>query len=399
MDRDEPLRVGLVGVGVGANQLLPALTTNRHIRFVAAADVRQDALERLAREFSVRTYPSVEALCDDRDVEAVWIATPNHLHAPHVIAAAERGKHVIVSKPMAITLDEAMAMNAAAERHRVKLLAGHTQSMAPTIRRMAELVRSGELGKLGMLHTWHYTDWMYRPRLPAELDTALGGGPVFRQASHQVDIVRAIAGGVVKSVRAMVVQLDPERGAPGAYTAYLEFADGTPATIVYSGYGHFGMTELLDAGGRGAIDPGARTTPMQAPTGAAEAAAKEALRYSGRPDTVEARAPGGPAGRQSGANSLGLFGLTLVTCALGDLRESPAGLFRYQRGERRELPVPDEPRGAAELEELYHAVRFGAPLVHDGRWGEATLEVCLAIHESARRGAEIVLARQTAQPA
>ena len=97
-------------------------------------------------------------------------------------------------------------------------------------------------------------------------------------------------------------------------------------------------------------------------------------------------------------NSLGLFGLTLVTCERGDLRESSDGLVMYRRGQRTDVPVEDELRGAAELEELYQAVRFGAPIVHDGRWGEATLEVCLAIHESARQGTEVQLQRQTALP-
>jgi phthalate 4,5-cis-dihydrodiol dehydrogenase len=410
----EPLRVGLAGVGVGASQLLPALTTSPHISLIAAADVRPDALKQFAREFGVRTYASVEALADDPRVETVWVATPNHLHAQHVIAAAERGKHVIVSKPMAITLDEAGAMNAAARRYGVKLLAGHTQSMAPTIRKMAELVHNGELGDLGMLHTWHFTDWMYRPRLPAELDVNRGGGPVFRQASHQVDIVRYIAGGLVKSVRANVVQLDSGRGAPGAYTAYLEFEDGTPATIVYSGYGHFSMAELLG------------NEPPQSPfpvaprprTPAEEAAMKEALRYTGRrdppgndptlssPDSPasthtpplpgEGAVPPGTTGRS--ANSLGLFGLTLVSCERGDLRESADGLFLYQHGQLRLIAVADELRGAAELDEMYQAVRFERPIVHDGRWGEATLEVCLAIVESARTHAEVLLSRQTAVP-
>jgi phthalate 4,5-cis-dihydrodiol dehydrogenase len=245
--------------------------------------------------------------------------------------------------------------------------------MAPTIRRMAELVRSGTLGRLGMIHTWHYTDWMYRPRLAAELDTEQGGGPVFRQASHQVDIVRSIAARPVRSVRAMTVQLDPERGAEGAYTAFLEFADGTPATIVYSGYGHFAMGELL-GGSDGA-------SARVAADGRDEAARKEALRVQAE------TAPGG-------RNSLGLFGLTLVTCAGGDLRETAAGLALYRSGEVTPIAVPDEQRGAAELEELYQAVRFGAPLVHDGRWGAATLEVCLAIHESARTRGEVVLNRE-----
>jgi phthalate 4,5-cis-dihydrodiol dehydrogenase len=373
----QPLRIGLVGVGVGASQLLPALTSSPHIKLTAAADVRPAALEQFAREFGSQTFSTVEELCERGDVEVVWVATPNHLHAQHVIAAAERGKHVIVSKPMAITLDEASAMNAAAERNSVKLLAGHTQSMAPTIRKMADLVHSGELGKLGMLHTWHFTDWIYRPRLPAELDVSLGGGPVFRQASHQVDIVRYIAGGRVKSVRAQVVQLDVSRNAPGAYTAFLDFEDGTPASIVYSGYGHFSMGELLG-----------RSTNPQRETVEDEAAAKEAMRYSGATNN-----------QSRGGNSLGLFGLTLVTCERGDLRESPNGLFLYRHGEVEEIPVEDELRGAAELEELYQAVRFEKPIVHDGRWGEATLEVCLAIHESARNGAEVLLSRQTALPA
>ena len=93
-----------------------------------------------------------------------------------------------------------------------------------------------------------------------------------------------------------------------------------------------------------------------------------------------------------------MFGLTLVTCARGDLRESPSGLYLYQHGAVRPIPVADELRGAAELEELYQAVRFDTPIVHDGRWGEATLEVCLAIVESARTHADVQLSRQTALP-
>jgi phthalate 4,5-cis-dihydrodiol dehydrogenase len=360
----------LVGLGVGARQLLPALSTSGHGRLVAVADVRSAALEQAEHDFGVRTYASIEELSRDAEVEVVWVATPNHLHAQHAVAAADAGKHVIVSKPMAISLAETAAMNAAARRNGVQLLAGHTQSMAPTVRKMAALVASGELGKLGMLHTWHYTDWMYRPRLPVELDVSQGGGPVFRQASHQVDIVRSIAGKQVRSVRAMVVQLDADRGAPGAYTVYLEFEDGTPATIVYSGYGHFSMGELL---GRDVAAPSPRPSPTGT-GGADEATRKEALRNA-----------------MGGGNSLGLFGLTIVTCERGDLRESHDGLFVYQRGQRTEVKVQDELRGEAELRELHDAVRHGRPLVHDGRWGESTLEVCLSIHESARTQSEVLL--------
>ena len=127
---------------------------------------------------------------------------------------------------------------------------------------------------------------------------------------------------------------------------------------------------------------------------------KEALRYRGQ----EGSHSGDHANTERlattrrSANSLGLFGLTLVSCAGGDLRESPDGLFLYEHGTVRSIPVADELRGAAELEELYQAVRYERPIVHDGRWGEATLEVCLAIVESARTHAEVRLSRQTALP-
>src|SRR5579859_2941968 len=117
MHSADPLRVGVVGMGVGARQLLPALTQGGHIRLTAVADVRPGALEQLARDFGVETYASVEQLAESPNVEAVWVATPNQLHAEHTIAALDRGKHVIVSKPMAITLDESEAMNQAAERN------------------------------------------------------------------------------------------------------------------------------------------------------------------------------------------------------------------------------------------------------------------------------------------
>jgi phthalate 4,5-cis-dihydrodiol dehydrogenase len=339
------LRIGLIGVGTGARQLLPALTQHPEVRLTAAADVRQGALDTLPA--AVQTFSSAEAMCDANVVDAVWVATPNHLHAEHAVVAAQHKKHVIVSKPMAITIDEADAMIEAARRNNVVLLAGHTQGMAPTIRRMAEMVRSRELGALGMLHTWHFTDWMHRPRQPDEFDATRGGGPVFRQASHQVDIIRTIAGRQLHSVRAATLNLDPSREVPGAYSVFLEFDDGTPATIVYSGYGHFDMTAFL----RGDL-----------------------LRRS---------------------TSLGVFGMTTVTCERGDVRESPNGLLVYTPDGQREITVADELRGMAELDELYSAVHHGRAVTHDGSWGLATLEACLAIHTSSRTRQEVELKRQT----
>lgn len=380
----EYLRWGIAGIGAGASNLLEGFRRNPRARLVAAADIRADALEAFGREWGVETFTSVEAMCESPNVDAVWIATPNHLHAPHVIAAAERGKHAMISKPMALTLEECEAMNEAAERNGVKLLCGHSQGQLAPIVAMAELVQSGRYGRLGMVHSWNYTDWIYRPRMPYELDERSGGGVVFRQSPHHIDIVRLIAGGMVKSVRAQVMALDPRRPAPGAFVAYLEFEDGTPATIVYSGYGHFFTSEITFGRARMTGVVTAATTPEE------EAKLKEAERYS---------AQGAPAGEAGSEPRHTAFGLTIASCAEADIRQSPDGLWVYTRDGREEIPVPRERvRGEAELDEMYRAVVLGHRPVHDGRWGEATHEVTLAIIQSAREGREIRCTHQVPVP-
>src|SRR5439155_17326520 len=106
-------------------------------------DTRREALERFAGEYEGETFTSVEALCASPSVDVVYVATPNFLHGEHAIMAAEHGKHIIVEKPMALSVGQCQAMIAAAERNSVQLICGHTHSFNPPIRRMWELVRSG----------------------------------------------------------------------------------------------------------------------------------------------------------------------------------------------------------------------------------------------------------------
>ena len=80
--------------------------------------------------------------------------------------------------------------------------------------------------------------------MPHELVTEKGGGAVYLQAPHQLDVIRFVGGGMVRSLRGMVGNWVPSRPCDGAYTAYLEFEDGTPATAVYNGYAHFDTGEL-----------------------------------------------------------------------------------------------------------------------------------------------------------
>ena len=393
---NEVLRLGVAGLGVASTQILPPISTLPFIKITAAADTRTDALAKFREAYKGETFTSVEAMCASSNVDAVYVATPNHLHAQHAIAAANHKKHVIVEKPMALSIDECEAMNRAAEKNRINLLCGHTHSFDPPVRKIREIVKSGELGKLCMINTWNYNEFMYRPRMKHELATSRG--VVLNQGPHHIDIVRLIGGGMVRSVRAMTGIWDKARAYEGSYTCYLEFEDGTPVTLIYSGYGFFDTAELFSWVGEGGQhrDPETnlqvrrRLREVKSPE--EEERLKEGMRFGGQREGEFSHV-------WSGERRQPFFGFTLVSCERGDIRQTPDGLFIYGENEKREITLPAGRRGReAEIEELYDAVVHGRPVFHDGRWGAATLEVCLAMLESAEKRKEIFLSHQVPSP-
>src|SRR6266581_6200940 len=281
------LRVGVAGLGRAFTVMLPTLAADPRVELVAAADPRTDARQRFTADFGARTYPSLDELCADSDVEVVYIATPHQDHAVHVARAASRGKHVLVEKPMAITLDECRTMIDAAERAGTVLIVGHSHSFDRPILRTREIIASGAVGEVRMIAAQYYTDFLYRPRRPEELVTGRGGGVVFSQGAHQVDIVRLLGGGRVGSVRALTGAWDPARPTEGAYAALLTFADGAFASLVYSGYAHFDADEFCGGIGelgktKNASAYGAARRNLERATNAVEEAAlKQARNYGG----------------------------------------------------------------------------------------------------------------------
>jgi phthalate 4,5-cis-dihydrodiol dehydrogenase len=390
---DRKLRLGIAGLGRAFTVMLPTLSRDPRLVLVAATDPRPDACRRFTADFGGRTYASIEALCADPDIEAVYVATPHEMHADHVRVAAEAGKHVLVEKPMAITIEECDRMIDVTARHRVQLIVGHSHSFNAPIRRAREVIDSGAVGRVRMINAMNYTDFLYRPRRPEELVTASGGGVVFSQAAHQIDVVRLLGGGLVRSVRAATGAWDAGRPTEGAYAAFLSFADGAFASAVYSGYAHFDSDELMnwvgemgrrkDAAGYGA----ARKALRQAADPAHEAEIKSARNYGGRDFSLPANDP--DLLHQH-------FGFVVVSCEHADLRPMADGVMVYADDAVRLEPLakPVVPR-AEVIDELYGAVVLGRRPIHTGEWARATLEVCLAILTSSRNGAEVMLSRQT----
>jgi phthalate 4,5-cis-dihydrodiol dehydrogenase len=385
------LRLGVAGLGRAFSVMLPTFAGDRRVALVAAADPRAEARARFAADFGGKSFATVAELCADPQVDVVYVATPHQLHAEHTRQAAANGKHILVEKPIALTLSDAASMIDAARTAGVHLIVGHSHSFDAPILRTRALIDSGEFGAVRMITALNFTDFLYRPRRLEELDTMQGGGAVFNQAPHQVDIVRLLGGGRVKSVRAVTGAWDSARPTEGAFAALLTFENGAFASLIYNGYGNFDSDEFQ--GGVGEMgqvkDPAAARVPRSFDDAAAEAAFKNARNYGGV----------GYAPPPARALQHQHFGPVIVSCDKADLRPQPTGVMIHRHGVARLDPLtpPAVPR-AEVIDELYDAVVHGRTPLHDGTWALATLEVCLAILQSSRTGTDAILRHQVGLP-
>ncbi|MDX1484424.1 MAG: Gfo/Idh/MocA family oxidoreductase [Alphaproteobacteria bacterium] len=396
-----PLGLGILGLGGAAVNMLPSFLRSPYVDLVAVADADSTVLERFAADFpDVRTHGDVAGLAGDEAVDLVYIGTPNHLHFTHAQAMLNGGKHVLIEKPMAVTLDDAEEMILTAERNGVLLGVNVKHSFEPRIQAIRALAVSGELGRLRMIHSWRFVDWLYRPRTAEEITPGWGNGILWRQGPHQFDIIRTIGGGLMRSVRGTTGIWDPARRVPGSFTVYFEFHDGVSGTAVCSSYDHFDSRALV-YGFDGAAPLGDEKRHARARRELAghadepewEDRAASAERYGGgRRSTQVSQSVG-----QSGGWILG--GPLIASFDHGDVRLSPGGLVVDGDESQREITFPDAGDGRdARLKTFYKAVAEGRPLPADGRWGKATQEVLVAIERSAETRTEIMLEHQTAYP-
>jgi phthalate 4,5-cis-dihydrodiol dehydrogenase len=387
------IRLGVVGLGRAFTLMLPTFVADERVELAGAADTRPEARRRFESDFGARAYDSTEPLYGDSSIEAIYVASPHQLHAEHVRLAAAAGKHVLVEKPMALSVDECQSMIDAAKRARVQLIVGHSHSFDAPVLRTRELIASGAFGSLRMLTALNFTDFIYRPRRPEELSTREGGGVVFSQAAHQIDVARLLAGGLVRTVRAFTGQWDPSRPTEGAYSALLQFDGGIFASLTYSGYAHFDSDELCgDIGETGQPrDPtrhgAARRVLASVHSNADESQLKASRGYGGAhylPSTTNA-----PHHQH--------FGFVIASCERADLRPLPDRVLIYGDSEVRteSLPPPTIPRREV-IDELYDAIVHDRPSLHSGEWALATTEACLALLQSASEEREIALQRQVA---
>ena len=201
MDR---LRIGMIGCGEIGVRTAAAIASSEHAQHIMVMDTRAALAQDLGETYGVPWTDRVEDLLANPEVDAVYIAVPHHLHAPLTIQAAEAGKHILVEKPIAITLADAEAMIAAARANGVWLSVNFHAQVDPLCQAARDLVAQGTIGQVVG------TRIVFRGDKPASYWTSgysgrvaidwrvkkatAGGGVLIMNAIHDLNTMRFITG-------------------------------------------------------------------------------------------------------------------------------------------------------------------------------------------------------------
>jgi predicted dehydrogenase len=229
------LRWGLIGCGdIARKRIAPALLDLPSCELVAISRANFDRAESFAREFGARRwYREWQQLLADEEIDAVYIATPVHLHAAQAIAAAEAGKHVLCEKPMAMSVQECTSMIAACEENKVRLGVAYYRHFYPVIDRIKTILSAGETGRpiIAQMNAFerfnpeptHSRRWLVEKELS-------GGGPMFDFGCHRIEVLMNLFGSV-KTVRGLTGNVLFDREVEDTASALFEFESGPHAVL------------------------------------------------------------------------------------------------------------------------------------------------------------------------
>lgn len=238
------LRVALVGCGERGAALCPHVVRAKNARLTMLMDANASLGQDLAQRFNLPSTTSYDEVLGSKDVDAVMIATPHHVHAPQAIQAAQAGKHIMVEKPMASNLRDAVAMADAARQAGVALSVILPYRYMPRTIRARELVQAGALGELfGCLLVFHddkFSDYWSRGHKGRTLSDwrmrweTSGGGVVITSAIHHMDWLRYVPGLEITEVAAWYATKDSPGEVEDNMTIAFKYETGAVGSVTVS---------------------------------------------------------------------------------------------------------------------------------------------------------------------
>ncbi|MFN3652100.1 MAG: Gfo/Idh/MocA family protein [Armatimonadota bacterium] len=233
---ESALGIGMIGAGRICAAHCSAARALPETELVAVADVDPERSAAAAERFAARDYTDYRELLEDPAVDAVVIGLPHWLHLEVTLAALRAGKHVLLEKPMAMSVAECDAMLEAAGASGRVLMVAHSQRYFPVNRAVRQALAAGEIGNLVMATDTWYKPFFEGVRPPWFLDAKTGGGMWPMNGSHMIDRLCYFLDSRVAAVKAKVGS--PIFGLPATDMgiAFLEFENGVCATLQHAGY-------------------------------------------------------------------------------------------------------------------------------------------------------------------
>lgn len=272
------LKMGIIGYGwVARDYMYPALQKNPRVQLVAACAQHASEMENLPQ--TVKKHTEINDFLKHTELDAVYVATPNHLHAAHTIASIEAGLHVLCEKPLATSLADAEAMIFSAQSAKTVYATAYDQRFHPAHEQVYEQIQQGKLGQITQVKidyacwlpkNWSVDNW----RIDQE---RAGGGAIIDLAPHGLDLLETLLDDTIVDIKIFEQNLVQDYKVDDGGVLMLRFASGVLGSM-HVGYNRpdtlprrtleiFGTAGMLRATNTMGQDPGGNLTFIDSATG------------------------------------------------------------------------------------------------------------------------------------
>lgn len=230
------LKLGIVGAGSIGKSHAEAILNNADCKLAAVCDTVPERAAELAAPHGAACYTDYKEMCARETLDAVILNLPHFLHHDATVYCLEQGLHVLVEKPMAMTVAECDSMAAAAKKSGAKLAVGHVQRYFTAYDRVKELVENGKYGKLCMITEVRNVEYLTKERPRWFLDKKLaGGGIVMNYGAHTLDKIMYVTGERVTEAYSLLDNPISDDSIEINAQILLKLTGGITANITYCG--------------------------------------------------------------------------------------------------------------------------------------------------------------------
>ncbi|HWD00175.1 MAG TPA: Gfo/Idh/MocA family oxidoreductase [Candidatus Sulfopaludibacter sp.] len=214
LGQEQGRQIGYCMVGLGRismQHFMPALKTTKYSKLTAVVSGHRDKAEKMAAQYglpdkNIYSYDNYDSIAGNKEIDAVYIALPNSMHAEYTIRAAKAGKHVLCEKPMSTSVADAEAMIAACKTANKKLMIAYRCQLEPVNLHAIQLIRDGKLGKVQAIESANgfniaRNEWRYTRKLG-------GGGPLMDMGIYSLNACRYLTGEEPSEIRAEASVID-----------------------------------------------------------------------------------------------------------------------------------------------------------------------------------------------